>query len=220
MKFSLLSKLLSQVRSLSIVTHMMLIPIKIPATVMIFYSEIFGIVSFDLFGGPLKFDDLLQWVFGFDDQPIPSDDNRYDELGYGSHYIVTNLSSVFVFFIVDLVIQLMFLLIIQCKCCHNKIITVSSEMHGRFKWNGAISSFNEVYLLLSFCVAINLHGAYEGLPFKEWIQLQFASGALTFNSLFALFSFLSLLIVPVLLIVVLNKYWYPHLEEANRWRHK
>ena len=67
LNFSLLNKLLSQVKSLSIVTHLMLITIKIPASVMIFYSKIFEIVAFDLFAGPLKFDEFLTWVFKFND---------------------------------------------------------------------------------------------------------------------------------------------------------
>ena len=70
LKLSLLNQLLSQVRSLSIVTHMMLIAIKLPASVMVFYPKIFEIVAFDIFADHLKFNEVLYWVFKFDDVPF------------------------------------------------------------------------------------------------------------------------------------------------------
>lgn len=44
LKFTVLSQVLSQVRSLSIICHLLLINIVIPGTVTVFYSEIFAIV--------------------------------------------------------------------------------------------------------------------------------------------------------------------------------
>ena len=63
LKFSLLGKVLSQVRSLSIISHMLLIGIVLPANVTVFYSKIFEISRFDLFEDFLYFGDFLELVF-------------------------------------------------------------------------------------------------------------------------------------------------------------
>ena len=159
LKLSILNQLFSQVRSLSIVTHLMLISMKLPASVMVFYPKIFEIVAFDLFAEHLKFDEFLNWIFKFDDVPFESEDDRFEELGYQSHFMISNLSSVFVFLILTIFLQLVYLLIIKCDCCENnrRILIFTRKQHGQFKWNGAISFFNEVYLLLSITVAINMH---------------------------------------------------------------
>ena len=62
-KFSLLNTVLSQVRSLSNVSHMLLIGIILPANVTVFYSKIFEIVRFDLFEDFLYFGDFLELLF-------------------------------------------------------------------------------------------------------------------------------------------------------------
>ena len=87
-KFSALNKVLSQVRSLSIICHLLLINIPIPPNVTTFYSLIFEIVQFDLFEDFLYFKDFLSLLFNLEDEPFSS---RADELGYGSHFIVSNL---------------------------------------------------------------------------------------------------------------------------------
>ena len=112
LKFTLLNQVLSQIRSLSVVTHLMLIPINIPGTVMFFYAKIFDIVKFDILEDLLKFDVLLAWIFNFDDEPVRS----AAALGYSSHYIITNLGPIFIFFVLLLVLQFIYGSIITCRC--------------------------------------------------------------------------------------------------------
>ena len=40
-----------------------------------------------------------------------------------------------------------------------------------------------------------------------------------FNSIFAFLSLIGIFAVPIIIIVALHKYWYPHVDEANLWRY-
>ena len=67
----------------------------------------------------------------------------------------------FIFFTVTLMIQICFCAIailgpIICEPT-NRIVKFSKKMFLNFKWNGLIAFFNESYLLLCFCTAINLY---------------------------------------------------------------
>ena len=52
----------------------------------------------------------------------------------------------------------------------------------------------------------------------EEINAYFANSAVCFNSIFAMVSFVSLVVVPIALVVILNKYWYPHVKAVIQWR--
>ena len=49
---------------------MMLIPIEIPQTVRSFFAKMFEIIKFDLFEDLFQFDGILEWIFGFEDEPV------------------------------------------------------------------------------------------------------------------------------------------------------
>ena len=114
LKFSLLNSVLSQVRSLSNISHMLLIGIILPANVTVFYSNIFEIIRFDLFEDFLYFGEFLELVFMLEDEPVSE---RAEQLGYGSHFIVSNLGSVLIFFTLTLLSQLIFLIIVKSGLC-------------------------------------------------------------------------------------------------------
>ena len=139
LKFTLLNHVLSQIRSLSIVTHLMLIPISIPGTVMIFYSKIFEIVKFDIMEDLFKFDVILDWIFHLDNVPV----NEFTEaLGYSSHFIITNLGPIFVFFVILLALQLLFKAVMHlCSSClapTNCLVRFTKKWISYFEWNGFI----------------------------------------------------------------------------------
>ena len=150
-------------RSLSIVCHLLLINIRIPGTVTIFYSVIFEIVQFDLFEDFLYFKEFLTLIFDLKDEAISE---RADELGYGSLFIVSNLGSVIIFFTINILVQLVLYLTVKLVLC-NKDSWFSKKARYQldvFKWNGLLEFFNESYLLLSFCVAINFKALIDEFP--------------------------------------------------------
>ena len=93
---------------------MMLIPIEIPQTVRSFFAKMFEIIKFDLFEDLFRFDGILEWIFGFEDEPV---DDQVDSLGYGSQFIITNLGSVFVIFVITFGLQFWFFLIARYGSC-------------------------------------------------------------------------------------------------------
>lgn len=164
LKFTLLNHVLSQIRSLSIVTHLMLIPINIPGTVMIFYSKIFEIVKFDIMEDLFKFDVILDWIFNFDNVPV----NAFtDALGYSSHFIITNLGPIFVFFVILLALQLIFKAVMRlCSNClvpTNCIMRFTQKWTNYFEWNGSIRFYNEVYMCLCFSVFFNMNDKFRSM---------------------------------------------------------
>ena len=90
----LLNQLLIQIRSLSLVTHILLLPVKIPAIVMIFYEKIFEIVKFDILESVLRLDKILALIFELDGTPISQDAS---DLGYESRYIIINFGAIMVY---------------------------------------------------------------------------------------------------------------------------
>ena len=66
----LLNQLLSQIRSLSLVTHILLLPVKFPAIVMIFYEKIFEIVKFNFLESVFRIDKILAQILKLDGTPI------------------------------------------------------------------------------------------------------------------------------------------------------
>ena len=42
--------------------------------------------------------------------------------------------------------------------------------------------------------------------------------AVGFNSVFMMVTFVSLVVVPIVLVRTLKKDWYPHVEDVNSWR--
>ena len=202
LEFSLLSKVLQQVRSLSIIVHLLLIDVRIPATVTIFYQKIFEVVSYDLFEEYLYFGDFLEWAFDLKDRAVS---DRAEELGYESHYIVTNLGSLLVFFVLNLILVVIFYSIVKADILDkkNRLRVIAKKQIQRFKWNGLLQFLNESYLLLCFSVAFNAKEAMRS------VSLQFSTWSLGVNSSIALIACLSVLLAPIWLIVNLNLYWYP-----------
>ena len=68
-------------------------------------------------------------------------------------------------------------------------------------------------MLLSFCVAINIK-----LIAEEGMHKQFSNVGLSINSIIAIVVTVCLILVPCVLIVALDKYWYPAVKEADKYK--
>ena len=133
---------------------------------------------------------------------------RIESLGYESHFIISNISEIFVIFTLVLLVLLILSIIIKFGSClsnNSRILTLACRMSNYFYWNGAINCFNEAYLCLCFSICFN----FTAFEFTSW--------ELIFNSLFAAIVFLNIFMVPIIIAIVLNKYWCPYMEEANRF---
>ena len=130
----------------------MLIDVVLPAQTMIFYSHIFEIAKFDIFENLFKCDVLLNMIFNLDDKAVSP---RIADLGYESHFIITNLGSVFIGIIVAFLIQLIIYLIVKCECLNARYQSLAKRLHEKFWWNGAIEFYDNVHLIMCFSVAFN-----------------------------------------------------------------
>ena len=63
------------------------------------------IVRFDIFEEVFRFDKFVEYFFALQDEPVSSD---AEDLGYGSHFIVTNLSALLVFFLISVCLYFCF----------------------------------------------------------------------------------------------------------------
>lgn len=87
----LLNQLLSQVRSLQLITHLMIMQLNYPIEAAAFYAGLFELVTFDL----LPMDDIYGELFEFPrDKPYSA---QAEVIGYGSRYLILNLGSISVF---------------------------------------------------------------------------------------------------------------------------
>ena len=135
-------------------------------------------------------------------------------MGYPSKYAISNLGAIFIYFILAfcLLLTLYAIMRIASKTCGSdgKVLKYARNFKAKIKWNGAIQFFNELYLCLSVSVAINMLYNEEALQFDTFGHI--------FNSLFAIASAVSLIIVPCIICYALVKYWAPAIKEANYYK--
>lgn len=184
---------------------MMLISIVLPPRVMSFYEHIMEIVRFDIFEEVFRFDQFVGYIFGLPDVPVSSD---AEDLGYGSHFIVTNLSALLVFFFISVCLYFCFSsyhgLLSWITCKPGRAMKFTKEWTDKFKWNGLIQFFNETYLCLCIVVFFNR----DAIDFtKGW--------ALAVNSIVAVLGALGVLVVPMIIFHTILKYYGPALDLAN-----
>ena len=85
-----MNKLLSQVRNLGFVTHLMMMQLQYPATIALFFSKVFEFVTFDIIPTEL----FYPYIFDF---PEGAYSEEADLIGYYSRYIILNAGSITLF---------------------------------------------------------------------------------------------------------------------------
>lgn len=144
-----MNSILGQVRSLSIITHMMTMQLNYPGTSVIFYSKIFEFVTFDLvFTFFPKLDELNEEWFGGVNESYTSE---AEAIGYESRYLMTNLGSIPICLVIVLILQTLYSAIEKCTKV-GKVHDFAAKKVNGFKWGGLNDVFNEIYIALSFSV--------------------------------------------------------------------
>ena len=101
-----MNSLLAQVRSLSLITHLMMMQLEYPAPVAIFYAGIFEFVTFDL----VPTEGLYDAVFSFRETEPFSEEA--DNIGYSTRYAIENSGSITLFIFLTALMQCLYSLII------------------------------------------------------------------------------------------------------------
>ena len=96
-----MNNLLGQVRSLSFITHLMMMQLNYSASVSYFYSFLFEFVTYDV----VPSDAIYEEIFNFDS---PAFSAQAERIGYSSSFIIQNTGSLFIFLFVIALRQLIF----------------------------------------------------------------------------------------------------------------
>ena len=140
--------MLSQVRNLGFVTHLMMMQLKYPATIALFFSKVFEFVTFDIIPTEL----FLPYIF---DLPEGAYSDEADSIGYYSRYIVLNAGSITIFLLSNLILQIIFAILAK-TLADGKILRYVKWKQESFMWAGMVDFFTDIYLTLSYCFCINL----------------------------------------------------------------
>ncbi len=149
---SVLSQLLSVIRSLTIIVHMFVISLLFPANCVKFFGMLFPLVMFDI----LPTSPLANYIFSFSD--LRGDyalTFQFNAVGYGSLLMVQNMGSMF--FLMALYPFLVlgaytFYKILACRSTPGKwILRIKRSMKSIYKgafWTMPISFIYESYFIL------------------------------------------------------------------------
>ena len=107
-----MNKMLSQVRNLGFVTHLMMMQLKYPATIALFFSKVLEFVTFDIIPTEL----FYPYIFEF---PEGAYSDEADSIGYYSRYVILNAGSITLFLITYLVLQIIFAILVR-TCSEGK----------------------------------------------------------------------------------------------------
>lgn len=151
-----LQQLFSAIRKLTIMVHLLIINVSIPANAQFFFAGLLSFVTFDI----IELGPYIRSGLNLPDEPVLINDN-FEHLGYSSGYFVINMGTL-VIAIVYLVLMLFFYVVTMC---------VKNEKFNRFRnwltkgllWNSIISFIVESYMLISISSVTN----FKKLEFKS-----------------------------------------------------
>lgn len=184
---------LSQVRSLSLITHLMIMQVNYPGVSVIFFSKVFEFVTFDLLHGFFpQLESLSEQLFGGVNVPY-SDEAQ--NIGYESRYMLTNLGSIPVIILFIIALQLLYSVVFKCSKPGGRVNGFAGRKIANFRWSGFHNLFNELYLTMCFSIAINTSA------------MDFISVGVAVNNVLALLCGSALLGMPPFIAVKLIKNW-------------
>lgn len=162
-----MNNLLSQVRNLAIITHLMIMQLNYAASASYFFSFLFEFVTYAI----IPTDDIYGSIFGFESDPLSE---QADNIGYGSRFVIENTGSLLIYLFVIAFLQLIFLLIVKKLERFKRLNKWAKRKRKNFFWAGAIDFFNEMFLCVAFSLGIN------------YSHFVFSSVSESINNLFAI----------------------------------
>ena len=188
-RFYGMNTILSQVRSLSLITHFMMMQLRYPAGVSVFYSSIFEYVVFDF----IPTDNLYESIFDFENKEPYSE--QAEDIGYPSRYLIFNSGSITIFIFAYAISQLIYALLVRVLPSGNFVFKFVKNKRDDFMWAGLTDFVNETYLTLAFCILINT----TEYRFNNWSN--------AFNSVFMTIVATILILWPLKVTYSANKMW-------------
>lgn len=185
-----MNNLLSQVRSLAIICHLLIMQLNYPPSAVLFYAVIFKYVTFDAIPTEGAYDN----IFGFTNIPYSIE---AASVGYESRYLIVNSGSIPVFLIAILVLQFFLLTITLLVSQGTCVYRFAAKKQNDFWWAGFNDSVNDIYLTQCFGIGINT------------TAIKFVSTAVSVNNSFAIVMALVIAFTPFVISVKLHRGWKP-----------
>ena len=185
-----LQKILVQIRSLNIITHMMVMRLLFPPIVLLVFSIVFDAVSFDLIPTEYVYPEILHFA----------DDSEFSpecgQIGYKSNYLIPNSGSISIYIAAGLMIQIFYAILASIlKKGNGKVFNWIKRKQSDFWYSGLVSFFNETYLNLCFCSLINI------------THLQMDDGSTIGNNIFCLVIITVLFVGPIVYAIAVSQAW-------------
>ena len=193
-----MNTLLSQVRNLSLITHLMMMQLSYPAAVTIFYSGIFEYVTFDL----VPTDTFYQDLFRF--EPTEPYSEEAESIGYPSQYLIVNSGSLTLFIFVVAILQLVYSLIARFSDEKSWLNKKAKAKKENFRWAGMTDWVHEINLSMCYCIMINT------------TAFKFDTRGAAFNSVFMVAMALLLFLWPFKVAFSARKMWNAPLAQRKK----
>ena len=182
-----MNSVLAQVRSLGLITHLMMMQLNYPAESNLFFSTIFEYVTFDL----LPVEDIYGEVFIWENVPYS---DQAEAIGYESRYAIDNTGSLLIYILL-IVAQLMLVAIILRSCSPDRRIHkwAATKLNGFLP--SSIDILSEFYLNIAFSLGINVSD----------FKLVDVTHAIRFSNIFAVLLAITIFISPIAIVASLVK---------------
>ena len=171
-------------RSLGLITHLMMMQLNYPASSGIFFATVFEYVTFDM----VPTDEIFGEIFDFDSEPYS---DQADQVGYGSRFFIENTGSLIIYVVIIVAELIVYGLVLactkkdQCVKCRN----FSDQKQADFLWAGAIDFMSELYMNIAFSIGINL----------SWRE--FTNSSVRFNNVFGIVFGVIILVGPIIMAI-------------------
>ena len=185
-----MNNVLSQVRSLQIITHMMILSVNYPNSSTVFFKFVFDYVSFDIFHPDLLYERTLDLE---NDDPFSE---QADDIGYGSTFILVNQGSIPILLFVSMFSLLLYKVIIACTVEENGhwLRKWAIRKRDAYTWASFNDFYDEIYLTLCFSSGINV----QSIEFSSWTT--------SVNSLFTIINVCAIVLGPLILVYKMRYY--------------
>ena len=183
-----MNSILGNVRSLSYITHLMMMDLSYPVSSQIFFEKVFTFVTFDIIPWT---EEIYNYIFGWINNPFSI---QAEEVGYGSRNLIENSGSITIFIVLQIVLLLVYS-ILKRLFRSGRIHDYMRRKLDGFLWAGCNDFLDGIYLTMCFGICINAS------------SIEFSSTGLWINNVFACIIALIVGFGPLLLAKKVSTGW-------------
>ena len=183
-----MNSILGNVRSLSFITHLMMMDLNYPVSSQMFFETVFTFVTFDIIPWT---EEIYNYIFGWINIPYSP---QMEEVGYPSQRIIENSGSITIFIVLQIVLLLVYSLVGRILK-QGRIHDYCRRKFDGFVWAGCNDFLNEIYLTMSFGICINTS------------SLEFSSTAIGINNVYGCIFALIVGFGPIILAKKVSSGW-------------